>query len=122
MIQVSYINYTSYITQRLKSFDLVLDDQIHVWNGSFSSLEDNDCIKFQLKQENGVNHKCLLFIQLHDKTPYELKQKLLRILREHGLEERQHDNLIATENLLDHTYDIEYSQVHQKINIAFISH
>ena len=54
-----------------------------------------------MKQGNGVNHKCLLFIQLHDKTPYELKQKLLRILREYGLEERQHDNLIATENLLE---------------------
>ena len=54
-----------------------------------------------MKQGNGVNHKCLLFIQLYDKTPYELKQKLLRILREYGLEERQHDNLIATENLLE---------------------
>ena len=78
----------------------VLGSHINIWNGSFSSLDDNDCIKFELRNESGINFKCLLFVQLPSKTPYELKEKLLRILRQHGLAHRHDSAPIAMENLL----------------------
>ena len=77
-----------------------LDDRINIWNGSFLNLDDTNCIKFELKQKNGVAHKCLLSCQIPDKTPYQLKQKLIRILQRFGLKKKEVP-AIATENMLE---------------------
>ena len=42
----------------------------------------------------------MLFVQLPSKTPYQLKEKLLRLLRPHGLAHRHDTAPVATENLL----------------------
>lgn len=77
-----------------------LDDRINIWNGSFLNLDDTNCFKFELKQKNGVAHKCLLSCQIPDKTPYLLKHKLLRILQRFGLKKTEVP-AIATENMLE---------------------